>query len=735
MAHNITAVLIFALSILFQLAASVYALLLIKITGRKTAWILIAAAMLLMAVRRILSFIQHIISGPSISFSVPEFIAFIISCLMLFGVTRIGNYFRSINAADQKLKETEERYRLFLDHFHGIAYQGTLFFKPVFLHGAVEPITGYKEEDFIAGRLRWDEIIHPDDLVKISKSIEDIRTKPCCSLEREYRILAKNKKVKWLREHVSNICDSSGNPLFVQGVLYDITRQKETEKILYETETAYNLMFMNNPHPMWIYDLETLAFLDVNNSAIEKYGYTKDEFLSMTIKDIRPSDDIPRLLENVSQVDNGLDIAGTWRHRKKDGKILDVEIISHTIDFAGRRAEVVLAHDLTEHKKLEARLLHAQKIEAIGQLAAGIAHDFNNILTAIIGYASLLKIKTPKGSPLLAYVDPILASTDRAANLTKRLLTFGRKQTMDILPVHLNEIIKELESLLGRLIGENIDLRTELTDEDIVILADIGQVEQVFVNLATNARDAMPNGGRIVIGTDIVTIDDRFIDMYRYAKPGAYARILFSDTGAGMDEVTTKKIFEPFFTTKDVDKGTGLGLSIVYGIVKQHNGYIHVSSEPSKGTTFQIYFPLEKIDVAKSYTKELSAPVHGEGTIILLAEDDKPVRDLIFSVLKEFDYKVLSAENGEEAVNIFNKNKDRIKLVLLDLIMPGKSGKEAFYEMKAIKPDIKAIFMSGYPMDIIKRNQLFQEGQEFVSKPISPTEILNTVKKTLEKIK
>ena len=388
--------------------------------------------------------------------------------------------------------------------------------------------------------------------------------------------------------------------------------------------------------------------------------------------------------------------------------------------------------DITEKKKLEAQLRQSQKMEAVGQIAGGIAHDFNNILTAIIGYASITQMKMREDDPLRHNVDQVLVSAERAANLTQGLLAFSRKQISNPTLVNLNELIEKIEKFLRRVIGEDIEFQTILTDKDITVMADHGQIDQALMNLATNARDAMPKGGLLTIETGTVEIDEEYIKAHGYGKAGTYALISVTDSGIGMDEKTREKIFEPFFTTKEVGKGTGLGLSIVYGIIKQHAGYINCYSEPGKGTTFRIYLPLIKTALKEVQPVEVIEPAGGTETI-LLAEDEENVRELTRIVLEEYGYKVIEAIDGEDAVNKFMENKDRIGLLLLDVIMPQKSGKEAYDRIAKIKPGIKVLFTSGYPADFIHREEITEQGLTFVSKPISPTALLKKVREVLDK--
>jgi PAS domain S-box-containing protein len=507
--------------------------------------------------------------------------------------------------------------------------------------------------------------------------------------------------------------------------------QRHQQQII-ESEEKYRMLFESNPHPMWVYDLDTLKFLTVNDAAVEHYGYSRDEFLAMTIRDIRPAEDIIPLLDNISRVTTGMDKAGVWRHRKKDGTVIQTEITSHVVDFGGRRGEIVMANDVTNSLKLEDQLRQAQKMESVGLLAGGVAHDFNNVLTAIIGYGNLLQMKLAKTDPLRSYADNIMITAQRAAQLTQSLLAFSRKQVIHPIPIELNGIILRMEKLLKRLIREDIELITRLAPADTTVMADGVQVEQVLVNLATNARDAMPRGGTLTISSSIEELEEDFIAVHGYGKPGAYVRLSIADTGAGMEERTRERIFEPFFTTKEMGQGTGLGLASSYGIIKQHKGFIDVESEPGRGTSFHIYFPALKSGASKDgvHAEEV---LKGGTETILVAEDDEVIRNLTSSILREFGYTVIDAKDGNAAVREFRENRDRISLLLLDVIMPLKGGKDAYEEIRTLRPRIKVLFISGYSEDMISKKGILEEGSSFISKPVSPSELLQKVREVLDR--
>lgn len=421
-------------------------------------------------------------------------------------------------------------------------------------------------------------------------------------------------------------------------------------------------------------------------------------------------------------------------HHDKKNNSYYCEVKSFPMKDSGGNVTAIIevVNDITEKKKLEEQLIQAQKMESIGQLAGGIAHDFNNMLTTIIGYGSLLNKKLQKDSECRSFVNHMLTSAEKSANLTRQLLAFSRKQEITLAVTDLNELIKGMEKLLLRLIGEDIELKTQLADKALKVMADPGQIEQVLMNLSTNARDAMSNGGLLSISTDSAELDPHYVRGHDMKTQGMYVLISVTDTGMGMDEKTQQRIFEPFFTTKEVGKGTGLGLSIVYGIIKQHGGNITVYSEQGKGTTFRIYLPLIQSKGEDAKVSEIVVPKGGTETI-LLAEDNEDVRVLSKKLLEEYGYQVIDAIDGEDAVNKFNENKDTISLIIIDVIMPKKSGKEAIDEIKRIKPDVKVLFTSGYTSDIISRKGILEEGMDFISKPVTPCKLLAKIRELLDK--
>lgn len=413
-----------------------------------------------------------------------------------------------------------------------------------------------------------------------------------------------------------------------------------------------------------------------------------------------------------------------------DGRTLEVRTIA--IKEGDRIVKlVVINRDITAHRQLEEQLRQSQKMESVGTLASGIAHDFNNILAAISGYGQLTLMKLPTDDPLRNNVSSILESVDRATHLTKELLIFSRKQTSTKRLLNVNEIAIKTEKFLKRIIAEDILFSLVLHEKEIPVMADAHQFEQVLINLATNACHSMPQGGKLTLSTEMIVLKNEFPAVHGSGPPGTYALVTVSDTGTGMDVLTQKRIFEPFFTTKEAGKGTGLGLAVVYGIIKGHNGYIKVYSVPGMGSTFQIYLPIVFEKIRPEILMPEGMNVGGAETI-LLAEDDEMVRTITTKILTEFGYTVITATDGTDAVHKFREQNGLIDLLLFDLIMPKMNGKEAFDEIRKIRPGIKAVFSSGYAPETVRQKTSLAEGTCIITKPTSPEELLRTIRQVLD---
>jgi len=489
----------------------------------------------------------------------------------------------------------------------------------------------------------------------------------------------------------------------------------------------YRQLFESSPLPMWVYDIETLRILTVNEAAIRRYGYTRDEFLRLSLADLRPPDDHAKLRADVAKRS---DHPAIWRHRTKRGDELAVEITAHDLAFEGRPARLVLANDVTERQRLEEQLRQSQKMEAIGRLAGGVAHDFNNILCVIMSYSETL-LDTLEPGEMRDDIEQIRNAGTRGAALTRQLLMFNRQQLLDPRVLDLNEVLTDLSKMTQRLLREDIEL-TLIADPALgQVRADQGSLEQLVVNLVVNARDAMPTGGKLTLETSNVTLDPAYAHDHLGVTPGRYVMIRVTDTGIGMDAATQARIFEPFFTTKERGRGTGLGLSTVFGIVQQNHGHIWVESRPGGGATFRIYLP--RIDAATTPIRQRRRPptLYGNETI-LLVEDDDQVRAVALAILKKFGYVVIAARDGDEAQRTCEAHPHRIHLLLTDVVMPGITGPELARRLQRIRPDMKVLCMSGYTDEVDPGDAALDAEIEYLQKPFTMEALSMRVRRVID---
>jgi|SRR5580658_584062 two-component system cell cycle sensor histidine kinase/response regulator CckA len=498
--------------------------------------------------------------------------------------------------------------------------------------------------------------------------------------------------------------------------------------LLKQKDLKFRLLFEDNPLPMWVFDRETLCFLEVNHAAVAHYGYTHEEFLRMTIADIRPPEDLARLKDSVARA-SGLALSGQWRHRLKDGRQIDVEVASHTISYGGRQAVLSVMQDITQRKQLEEQVRQSAKMEAVGMLAGGIAHDFNNLLTIINGYSHILLNAIPTSDPNHSAVEQIMKAGERAAGLTRQLLSYSRRQVLQPKLLNLNQLITGMEAMLRRLIGEDIELHFAAGSAIGQVSADPGQLEQVVMNLAVNARDAMPGGGILTIETGNIELDDRYTSMQATVKPGKYVALVVSDNGSGMDAETRAHLFEPFFTTKAQGQGTGLGMTTVFSIVKQSGGGMQVYSEPGKGTSVKVFLPCIDRPAAPETEAPLAKAVRGSETI-LLVEDEDQVRNLVRDTLRREGYKILDAPNAAEARRIAAAYKGPIHLLITDVVMPKEGGRELAASLAPPRSEMRVLFMSGYMNQAVVDTGLVTKAA-FIQKPFTPAALSSKVREIL----
>jgi two-component system, cell cycle sensor histidine kinase and response regulator CckA len=511
-------------------------------------------------------------------------------------------------------------------------------------------------------------------------------------------------------------------------VAAELARRTASALDLERSAARYQMLFEASPLPMWVYDAETLAFLDVNEAAVRHYGYSRDEFLRMTIADIRPPEDIPAMLQDVAARGGpGSPAPKTWRHRAKDGSLIDVEITAGRIQLDGRRAALVLANDVSERKRLEQRLAEAEKMEAIGRLAGGVAHDFNNLLTVIAGYAEILSRRSVgRDREDLA---EIARAAAQAAELTHQLLAFSRRQVLHPKVLDLNGIVADMETMLHRIIGDDISVGVRLAPDLAPVEADRAQIERVILNLAANARDAMPDGGALTIETGNVDLDTEQVASHGEGRAGPHVLLAVSDTGHGMDEDVQRHLFEPFFTTKAGGGGTGLGLATVFGVVKQSGGGIYVYSEPGRGSTFKIYFPVASAAPTATPAPPERAVERGSETVMVV-EDDAAVRDLVRIMLEANGYHVLTVEDGDDAARVCRERS--IDLLLTDVVMPDVNGQALAERLGQLAPEMRVLFMSGYADEAVHRHGVLGDSAAFLEKPFTERALTRKVREVLD---
>ncbi|MGH7628772.1 MAG: PAS domain S-box protein, partial [Gemmatimonadales bacterium] len=716
-------------------------------------------------------------------------------------------------------------------------------------------LIGYTRAEMLAGQIRWSEITPPeyDDLDQraIAQLLE---TGVCRPFEKEY--LRKDRRRVPI---VIGAAITQQAPLEWACFVIDASERKRAEHELRESEQRYRSLFDRNPSPMWVYDLESFVILDVNQAAVEHYGWSREEFLALTIRDLRPASETEVFEEALRRRRPGVTVDGRFRHCRKDGTLMEVEISSQEVDFRGVRARLVLAldvtarvraeedvqrfvslvensgdfiamaslewrlvylnkagrelvgltteslvsetavpdlwdpetratverevlpriadgqswtfdgrlrhartgepvdvecsafgirdaqtgrvlagafvlRDLTERMRVQEHLRQAQRMEAIGRVAGGVAHEVNNMMTVILGFCTFLARGMAEDDTRQEDVGQIARAADRAADVSRQLLAYSRRQLLQPLVLQLNAVLVDMESVLRRLMGEDSEFVLRLASQLGWVKTDRAQFEQVIINLALNARDAMPLGGRLSIETATVVLsgDDAHRHPGTVVRPGPYVLVSVSDTGRGMDPATLAQIFEPFFTTKPVGHGTGLGLSTAYGIVKQSDGYIWVYSEAGEGSTFHVYLPqVEESGERVTWAAPQPAP-KGQGERVLVVEDEALVRDFACRFLQGEGYRTLEAENGHDALELIRADPGTLDLVLSDVVMPRMGGREFADRLARLRPGLPVLFMSGYTNDEIMRRGLLEPGAPFLAKPFSPETLSAKVREVLD---
>ena len=640
--------------------------------------------------------------------------------------------------AEENLRQSEERFREMAEHIREAFWlfdweQQTV----IYISPAYEAIWGRSIEDLYNRYDEWARSVHPDDLEYARSSFEEI-IQTGGGEKREYRIIRPDGSVRWVSDRGFAIRDNTGQVVRIAGIAEDITERKQSEVALREGEERFRELAELMPETVFEVDLEgNITF--VNRNAFNYFGYTPQD-LKKGLKnfDMIIPKDRARAQDNVDKIFKGEKTGiNEYTALRKDGSTFPVMIHSAPIFKEGKpvglRGFIV---DITErkkaeeeHRKLEVQFQQAQRFEALGTLAGGIAHDFNNLLMNIQGNTSLMLFEIEDRHPFFEPLRKIEKQVKSGALLTRQMLGYARKGKFNVKPVDLNQIVDESAETFGRTRKE-ITIERNFEENLFPVDADQGQIEQVLLNLYVNAADAMPGGGKLVLKTQNETHLNVKSNHYD-PRPGKYVQITITDTGIGMDNQTLERIFDPFYTTKDMGRGTGLGLASVYGIVKSHDGYIDVESEKGHGTTFTIFLPATEKGI-EDKAEEDARLIKGSGTL-LIVDDEELVLDVGANMLEKLGYTVLKAHNGTQAVDIFEAHKDRIKMVILDIIMPDMGGGAVYDKIKAINPDVKVLLSSGYSVDG-QAIELLERGCDgFMQKPFTMEELSGKITQILTK--
>jgi two-component system, cell cycle sensor histidine kinase and response regulator CckA len=518
----------------------------------------------------------------------------------------------------------------------------------------------------------------------------------------------------------------------IVAIIRNVTERKLAEMALFESEAKYRSIVEESHFGVFI--VRNKLFRFVNKRFCEIYGYKYDELVDkLGPKDFVLPEDLPLIKEEMKKIKEAGETARfDFRIRNKSNEIRSIKATGSFITYQGYLSFIGTLLDMSKEKILEEQLLQSQKLETVGRLAGGIAHDFNNMLGVILGNTQLAKLHSSPENKIYEYCSTIEKATSRAADFVKQLLAFSSRQVLELKVVDLEEVLVSFAKMIQRVIGEHIDMNMIISPGLPKIRADITQINQVLLNLVVNARDAMSGGGKLTVETYVAHISQEYTSFYPDLAPGDYIVLSVTDTGSGIPRNIVNKIYEPFFTTKV--GGSGLGLSVVYGIVKQHNGFINVYSEPGKGTTFKIYIP--SINDAGAEGEDLTErTIEGGRETILIVEDDEDMRKIISEILQSLGYNIIIASDGEEGLDVFTERYDEIDFVILDVVMPKLSGREVYERIKKIKPEVASLFVTGYSLNGSHTDFILKEGIEVLQKPYSFEDIAIKIREILDKRK
>ncbi len=636
--------------------------------------------------------------------------------------------------AREALRQSEERYRvLFEEGTEGMAVADAGTGILLDCNKALLEMVGYRKEELVG---QPQAVLHaPEDVdAGHSRSFQAHRaSEPGAVLLAHLQTKDGVRKAVEIKARALEV----GGRKVIQGFFRDVTEREHAAEALKESEERYRLLFNGITDAVFVHEIRDDdlpgAFLAVNDAMCRRLGYAREELLRMTVLDIDAPESTADRQSVVRRLRGGESVLFGQIHVARDGRRIPVEVHVQAFRLQGRLVVLSVSRDTTERQVLEAQLRQAQKIEAIGQLAGGVAHDFNNILTVILGSAGLMAEAaelTPASRDLARQV---AEAAERGANLTRQLLAFSRKQVMQVRALDVQVVLGQVLKMLQRVLGEDITLQCNYVHDLPMVMADAGMLEQVIMNLAVNARDAMRGGGRLVVTTALREVVAGQGLPHAEARPGRYVALSMADTGSGMSAETQARIFEPFFTTKEVGRGTGLGLATVYGIVKQHGGWVEVSSELGRGSTFTVVFPVAKDTPAGEELSPRLEEVRGGNETVLLVEDDAMVRNLVRHTLHRRGYRVLEAADGPEAIRCWDEQGPTVDLLLTDMVMPGgMSGRDLATELRRRRPDLKVIFSSGYSREPVGQIPELRRGDRFLAKPYDPGALALLVRELLD---
>ena len=594
-----------------------------------------------------------------------------------------------------------------------------------------ERIIGYGREKAVGMSLR--EFVAAEQRERFDQWIETCKagaSAPRC----EFNIVTPLDRRSVLEVN-ARLIQEAGEPARIEGIGRDVTARKEAEEALRQSEERFSRAFRLSPVAIALSTLPEGRFIDVNDSFLQTFDFSREMVIDRTANELSIWENDEDLAKISGILKEGQAVCGMeCKFRTCSGQSRVALVFVEKIQLSNSTCAIFITHDITDRLHLEAQLRQAQKLEAVGRLAAGVAHDFNNLLTVIQGHAQLARARKDVSPEQAKSLDAVSSAAQRATALTRQLLTFSRQQPLQSKPLDLNRTINDFTKMLMLLLNDRTDLKYDFACDLPTVSADVTMMEQVVMNLVVNASDAMPNGGTITIGTKAVQIDEAYKKNHPEARAGLFISLVVSDTGSGMDAATQARIFEPFFTTKGVGKGTGLGLATVYGIVKQHEGWIELSSEVGKGTTFKIYFAAETAGSAAPTNGALrqAVPDKASNQTVLVVEDEEAVGQIVQSSLQEHGYRVLRAANALEALQTYNEESGRIDLLLTDMVMPrGMSGSELAANLKALNPELKVVYTTGYSRQAVGHGLDLREGLNFLPKPHAPGKLVETVRSRL----